>query len=58
MASMNEISRRGFVRASAAAATAAAFGVQTVQGEEQKTLPAAIASQGATDVSRGCGCDV
>jgi len=40
---MNEISRRGFVRASAAAATAAAFGVQTVQGEEQKTLPAAIA---------------
>ena len=41
---MNEISRRGFVRASAAAATAAAFGVQTVQGEEQKTLPAAIAS--------------
>jgi len=44
MASMNEISRRGFVRASAAAATAAAFGVQTVQGEEQKTLPAAIAS--------------
>ena len=40
---MNEISRRGFVRASAAAATAAAFGVQTAQGEEQKTLPAAIA---------------
>jgi Xaa-Pro dipeptidase len=44
MASMIEISRRGFVRASAAAAAAAAFGVQRVRGEEHKTLPPAIAA--------------
>ena len=41
---MIEISRRGFVRASAAAAAAAAFGVQRVQGEERTTLPPAIAA--------------
>ena len=41
---MIEISRRGFVRASAVAATVAAFGVQRVQGEERTTLPPAIAA--------------